>query len=82
MCSFWKISQVEGVIQQSISAKVARGVIKDSTSRNHEHCQAIHGQRQDKGFHKKPSVKKIWGVAHSEQKRANNNDKVANRALI
>jgi hypothetical protein len=33
------------------SAKVARGVIKDWTSRKHEeHWQSIHGQRQAKGF--------------------------------
>jgi len=34
-----------------ISAKIARGVIRDRTSRNHEHCQSICGQRQTKGFH-------------------------------
>jgi hypothetical protein len=41
-----------------ISAKVARGVIRDWTSRKHEeHWQSIHGQRQAKGFLKKPSAK-------------------------
>jgi hypothetical protein len=34
-----------------ISAKVARGVIRDWTSRKHEeHWQSICGQRQAKGF--------------------------------
>jgi hypothetical protein len=34
-----------------ISAEIARGVIRDCTSRNHEHWQSICGQRQAKGFH-------------------------------
>ena len=45
-----------------IPAKVARGVIRDWTSRKHEaHWQTIHGQRQSKGFLKKknPSAKKV-----------------------
>jgi len=34
-----------------ISAKVARGVIREWTSRKHgEHWQFIHGQKQAKGF--------------------------------
>jgi len=34
-----------------ISAMVARGVIRDWTSRKHEeHWQSIHGQRQPKDF--------------------------------
>jgi hypothetical protein len=34
-----------------ISAKVARGVIREWTSRKHEEqWQSIHGQRQAKGF--------------------------------
>jgi hypothetical protein len=42
-----------------ISAKVARGVIRDWMSRKHEgHWQSIRGQRQAKGFLKKPSAKK------------------------
>jgi hypothetical protein len=41
------------------SAKVARGVIRDWTSRKHEaHWQSICGHRQAKGFLKKPSAKK------------------------
>jgi hypothetical protein len=43
-----------------ISAKVARGVIRDWMSRKHEeHWQSVHGQRQAKGFLKKPSAKKL-----------------------
>jgi hypothetical protein len=42
-----------------ISAKVAREVIRDWTSRKHQkHWQSIRGQRQAKGFLKKPSAKK------------------------
>jgi hypothetical protein len=42
-----------------ISAKVARGVITDWTSRKHEeHWQSIRGQRQAKGFLKKTSARK------------------------
>jgi hypothetical protein len=41
------------------SAKVARGVIRDWTSRKHEeHWQSIRGQKQAKGFLKKPSARK------------------------
>jgi hypothetical protein len=41
-----------------ISAKVARGVITDWTSRKHkEHWQSIRGQIQAKGFLKKPSAR-------------------------
>jgi hypothetical protein len=44
-----------------ISAKVARGVIRDWTSRKHEeHWQSICGQKQAKGFLKKPLCKKSW----------------------
>ena len=50
-----------------ISAKIARGVIRDCTSRNHECWQSICGQRQAKGFHiykkKKTLCEKIWEVA-------------------
>jgi len=63
-----------------IPAKVARGVIRDWTSRKHEaHWQTIHGQRQSKGFLKKkePQCKEGWGVAHLEQKPAKNIDRVA-----
>jgi hypothetical protein len=43
-----------------ISAKVARGVIRDWPSSKHEnYWQSIHGQRQAKGFLKKPSAKKV-----------------------
>jgi hypothetical protein len=43
-----------------ISAKVTRGVIRDWMSRKHEeHWQSIRGQRQAKGFIKKPSAKKL-----------------------
>jgi len=42
-----------------IFAKVARGVIKDWTSRkNEEHWQSVCGLRQTKGFLKKPSAKR------------------------
>jgi len=42
-----------------ISARVARGVIRDWTSRKHEeHWQSLHGQRHTKGFLKRPSAKK------------------------
>jgi hypothetical protein len=42
-----------------ISAKVAMGVIRDWKSRKHkEHWQSMHGQRQAKGFLKKPSARK------------------------
>jgi hypothetical protein len=43
-----------------ISAKIARGVIRDCTSGNHEHWQSICGQRQAKGFHKKTLCEKSW----------------------
>jgi len=48
-----------------ISAKIARGVIRDCTSRNHERWQSICGQRQAKGFRKKKKTlcKKSWGFA-------------------
>ena len=43
----------------AISSKVARGVIRDLTSGKHEEpWQSICGQRQAKGFLKKPSAKK------------------------
>jgi len=43
----------------SISAKVARGVITDWTSKKfEEHWQSICGQRQAKGFLKNPSVER------------------------
>jgi hypothetical protein len=42
-----------------ISAKVARGVIRDWTSRKHkEHWQSIRGQKQAKDFLKTPSARK------------------------
>jgi hypothetical protein len=42
-----------------ISAKVARGVIRDWTIRKHEeHWQYIHGQRHAKSVLKKPSARK------------------------
>jgi len=42
-----------------ISAKVARGMIRDWTSRKHEeYWQSIHGQRQAKGFLKRHSGKR------------------------
>jgi hypothetical protein len=41
-----------------ISAKVAREVIRDCTSRKDDHWQSVHGQRQAKGFLKNPSAKK------------------------
>jgi hypothetical protein len=63
-----------------ISAKVAR--IRNWTSRKHkEHWQSIRGQRQAKGFLKKPLCKKSWGIAQSEQKPVKNYDRVANRTL-
>jgi len=41
------------------SAKVAREVIRGRTSGKHEeYWQSIHGQRQAKGFLKRPSVKR------------------------
>jgi ribonuclease HI len=44
-----------------ISAKVARGVTRDWTSRKHEEqWQSIRGQRQAKGFLKKTLCKKSW----------------------
>jgi hypothetical protein len=42
-----------------ISAKVARGVIRGWTSRKHEYGQSIHGQRQAKGFLKRPLLKQL-----------------------
>jgi len=60
-----------------ISAKVARGVIKDWTSRKHEEkWQSIHGQRQAKGFLKIP-----WGTAQPEHKLAKNIDRAAKRTI-
>jgi hypothetical protein len=51
-------------------------------SRKHdEHWQSICGQRQAKGFLKKPSAKRSWGIAQSEQKPAKNTERVANRTL-
>jgi hypothetical protein len=45
----------------TISAKVAKGVIRDWMSRKHEdHWQSICGQRQAKGFLKKNLCKKSW----------------------
>jgi hypothetical protein len=42
-----------------VSAKVARGVITDRTSRKHkEYWQSVSGQAQAKDFLKKPSAKK------------------------
>jgi hypothetical protein len=42
-----------------ISAEVARGVIRDWTRRKHEEqWQSTRGQRQAKGFLKRPSAKK------------------------
>jgi hypothetical protein len=65
-----------------ISAKVARGVIRDWKSRKHEeHWQSIHGQKQTKGFLKKTLCKKNWQIAQSEQKPAKNIDRYVNRTL-
>jgi hypothetical protein len=42
-----------------ISSKVAREVIRGWTNRKHEeYWQSIHGQKQTKGFLKRPSAKK------------------------
>jgi hypothetical protein len=55
-----------------VSAKVTRGVIRDWTSRKHEeHWQCICGQKQAKGFLKKPSARKAglcsaWAQTSSE----------------
>jgi hypothetical protein len=47
-----------------MSAKVAREMLRDRTSRKHEeHWQSIRGQRQAKGFLKKPSANESWGLA-------------------
>jgi hypothetical protein len=44
-----------------ITAKVARAVIRDWTSRKHEeHRQSIRGQKQAKGFLIKTLCKKSW----------------------
>jgi hypothetical protein len=44
-----------------ISAKVARGMFRDWTSRKHEeHWQSIRGQKQAKGFLKRTLCKKSW----------------------
>ena len=43
----------------SISAKIAREVIRGWTYRKHtEYWQSIHGQRQAKGFLKRPSARR------------------------
>jgi hypothetical protein len=49
-----------------IYAKVAREVIRDRMSRKHEeHWQSIRGQRQAKGFLKKPSAKKLLNMSRN-----------------
>jgi hypothetical protein len=59
-----------------ISAKVARGVIRDWTSRKREkQWQSLHGQRQAKGF-----LKILWGTAQPEHKPANI-DRAAQRTI-
>jgi hypothetical protein len=64
-----------------ISAKDARGVIRDWTSWKHEeHWQSKHGQSQTTGFLKRPSAKSR-SVAQPEQKLAKNNDRAAKRTL-
>jgi hypothetical protein len=66
-----------------ISAKVARGVITDWTSRKHEeHWQSIHAQGRIRAFLKKIICKKSWGIIQPEQKPAKNNDRAANRTVI
>jgi len=61
-----------------ISAKVARGAIRDWTSRKREeHRQSICGQRQAKAFLKIP-----WGTAQPEHKPANNTDRAAKRTIL
>jgi len=50
-------------------------------SRKHEeYLQSVCGSRQAKGFLKRPSAEKRWGIAHLEQKPAKNSDGAANRA--
>jgi len=52
-----------------ISARVARGVIRDWTSRKHEeHWQSLHGQRHTKGFLKRPSAKKSGELLNLSKK--------------
>ena len=49
-----------------ISAEDTGGVIGDWMSRIHEeHWQCVHGQRQTKGFLKRPSAKKCWGITQT-----------------
>jgi hypothetical protein len=60
-----------------ISAKVARGLIRDWTSKKREeHLHSIHGQKQVKGFLKIP-----WGTAQPEHKPAKNIDRAAKRTI-
>jgi hypothetical protein len=63
-----------------ISAKLARVVIRDCMSRKHEeYWQSIRGQRQAKGFLKRPCAKRAGELL--EPKPAKNNDGTANRTL-
>jgi len=56
-----------------MSAQVAREVNGDWTSRKlKQHWQSVQELTQAKGFLKKPSVKKRWGIVQSEQKPAKN----------
>jgi hypothetical protein len=64
-----------------ISAKVARGVIRDWMSKKHDvQWQSICRQRQAKGFLQNP-LQKSWGITQFDQKPAKNNNRVANRTL-
>ena len=59
------------------SAKVARGVIRDWTSRKREQkWQSIYGQRQAKG-----SFQINWETAQPEHKPAKNIDRAAKRTI-
>jgi hypothetical protein len=50
--------------------------------KHQEHWQSIGGRRQPKGFHKKLSAQKSWGIAQTEQKPAKNIERAVNRTLL
>jgi hypothetical protein len=65
-----------------ISANVARGVIRIIPVR---YMRSTGSPYMEKGRLKafiKKSLRKGWGVAQSEQKPVNSNDRIANRTLI
>ena len=65
-----------------ISAKVAKGVIRDWTSRKHGSIgRPYMGKRKLRAFLKKNLCKKSWSIVQHEQKPATDIDRYANRTL-